>query len=219
MSSGQTIDVQSVRVPAGTVYLDGDLVVPGGAKGLVMFAHGSGSGRNSPRNRFVAESLNARGFGTLLLDLLTPKEEEMDERTRRLRFDIPMLARRLCGAADWLEEYPQTSALHLGLFGSSTGAAAALIVAAQRRRVQAVVSRGGRPDLAGEALPQVQCPVLLMVGGWDEDAIGLNREALHHMRTLTRLTVVPGATHLFEEAGKLEDVARLAGEWFEMYLS
>jgi putative phosphoribosyl transferase len=218
--SSQTIDVQSVRVPAGTVYLSGDLVVPGGAKGLVMFAHGSGSGRHSPRNRFVAESLNARGFGTLLLDLLTQQEEEIDDRTRHLRFDIPMLAQRLVGAADWLAEYPQTSEMPLGLFGASTGAAAALIVAAQRsRRVYAAVSRGGRPDLAGEALPHVQCPVLLIVGGWDQDVMELNREALHHMRTLTRLTVVPGATHLFEEAGKLEDVARLAGDWFEMYLN
>jgi putative phosphoribosyl transferase len=220
MTTGQTIDVQSVRVPAGTVYLDGDLVVPGGAKGLVMFAHGSGSGRHSPRNRFVAESLNARGFGTLLLDLLTEQEEEVDDRTRHLRFDIQMLAQRLVGAADWLAEYPQTSEMPLGLFGASTGAAAALIVAAQRsRRVYAAVSRGGRPDLAGEALPHVQCPVLLIVGGWDQEVMELNREAMAHMRTLARLTVVPGATHLFEEPGKLEDVARLAGEWFEMYLS
>jgi dienelactone hydrolase len=217
--TSQTIDVQSVRVPAGTVYLGGDLVVPSGARGLVMFAHGSGSGRHSPRNRFVAEALNARGFGTLLLDLLTQQEEEIDERSRHLRFDIPMLARRLAGAADWLGEYPQTASLHLGLFGASTGAAAALIVAAQRRRVHAVVSRGGRPDLAGEALPHVEAPTLLLVGGWDEEVVELNREALRQMRTLVRLTVVPGATHLFEEAGKLEDVARLAGEWFEMDLN
>src|SRR5262249_40469904 len=198
----QTIDMQSVRVPAGAVYLDGDLVIPPRARGLVMFVHGSGSGRHSPRNRFVAESLNARGLGTLLLDLLTAEEEEIDERRGQLRFDIPMLARRLVGAADWLGEHPQTSTLPLGLFGASTGAGAALIVAAQRPgRVRAVVSRGGRPDLAGEALPHVEGPVLLVVGGGGQGVVGVHRGAMRHMRTLRRLTRGPGATPLFREAG------------------
>jgi pimeloyl-ACP methyl ester carboxylesterase len=206
---------EAVRVPAGSVYLEADLVIPGGAKGLVMFAHGSGSGRKSPRNRFVAESLNERGLGTLLLDLLTEEEEEIDERTRHLRFDIPMLARRLVFAADWLEEYAPTAALGLGLFGASTGAGAALIAAAERpERVRAVVSRGGRPDLAGSSLARVKCPTLLIVGGWDQPVIEMNKEAMAHMVCETRLTIVPGATHLFEEPGKLEEVARLAGEWF-----
>jgi dienelactone hydrolase len=208
-----------MRVPVEDVSLEGDLEIPAGARGLVMFAHGSGSGRHSPRNRFVAESLNARRLGTLLLDLLTEEEEVLDERTRHLRFDITMLARRLVFAADWLAENPSTATLPLGLFGASTGAGAAMIVAAQRsRRVQAVVSRGGRPDLAGDALPHVECPTLLIVGGWDAPVIELNRDAMARMRCTTRLTIVPGATHLFEEPGKLEEVARLAGEWFGMYL-
>ena len=208
-----------VRVPVGEVSLEGDLTIPAGARGIVMFAHGSGSGRHSPRNRLVAESLNARGLATLLLDLLTEEEEVIDERTRHLRFDIPMLAQRLAFAADWLAEHPEGVDLALGLFGASTGAGAALIVAAQRPKlVCAVVSRGGRPDLAGEALPQVECPTLLIVGGWDAPVIELNKEAMAHMRGLVKLTVVPGATHLFEEAGKLEAVAKLAGDWFERYL-
>jgi dienelactone hydrolase len=214
------VEAQHIGVPAGLVCLDGDLAIPTGAKGLVMFAHGSGSGRMSPRNRFVSESLNARGLGTLLLDLLTPQEEEVDEQTRHLRFDIPMLAGRLVAAADWLMEQPPTAKLPLGLFGASTGAGAALIVAAQRSKiVHAVVSRGGRPDLAGEALPQVHCPTLMIVGAWDQPVMALNKEAMARMRATTRLVVVPGATHLFEEPGALEEVARVAGEWFEMYLS
>jgi dienelactone hydrolase len=213
------VEAHAVRIPAGEVVLDGDLALPADAKGLVMFAHGSGSSRHSPRNRQVAESLNGRGLGTLLLDLLTTKEEDVDEEIRHLRFDIPTLARRLVGAADWLAEESSTAHLPLGLFGASTGAGAALIVAAQRpKAIHAVVSRGGRPDLAGEALPHVHCPTLMLVGGWDTPVIELNREAKSHMRALTRLIVVQGATHLFEEPGKLEEVARYAGEWFEMYL-
>jgi dienelactone hydrolase len=158
-------------------------------------------------------------MGTLLLDLLTAKEEEVDEQTRHLRFDIPMLAGRLVAAADWLMEQPPTASLPLGLFGASTGAGAALIVAAQRPKlVQAVVSRGGRPDLAGDALPHVHCPTLMIVGAWDQPVLALNREAMVRMRATTRLAVVPGATHLFEEPGTLEEAARLAGEWFEMHL-
>jgi putative phosphoribosyl transferase len=219
MLSRTAVEVNQVRVPAGCVFLEGDLKLPDAASGLVMFAHGSGSGRHSPRNRLVAEALNARGLGTLLLDLLTHEEEQVDEQSRHLRFDIPMLARRLAFASDWLSEYTPTRSLPLGIFGASTGAGAALIVAAQRRQlVRAVVSRGGRPDLAGEALPHVECPTLFIVGGFDVPVIELNREAMAHMRGDTRLVVVPGATHLFEESGKLEEVGALAGKWFSKHL-
>jgi dienelactone hydrolase len=210
------VEGQQVQLPAGAVFLDADLVVPPNAKGLVMFAHGSGSGRHSPRNRYVAHTLNVRGLGTVLLDLLTIEEEQIDEQTRHLRFDIPMLARRLVFAADWLAGHEPTQGLRLGLFGASTGAGAALIVAAERpEMIKAVVSRGGRPDLAGAALGQVRCPTLLIVGSEDSSVIKMNRDAMTHMRCTVNLEIVFGATHLFEEPGALERVAYLAGEWFE----
>lgn len=207
------------QVPVGDVALDGDLVIPDTAKGIVLFAHGSGSGRHSPRNRMVAETLNERGLGTLLVDLLTPEEEEVDRVTGELRFDIDLLARRLIGAIDWLREEPTTSSLSIGLFGASTGAAGALVAAAERPdEVAAVVSRGGRPDLAFDALPQVRAPTLLIVGGLDPVVIELNRQAWDYIRAEKRLVVVPGATHLFEEPGVLEAVARLAADWFSRFL-
>lgn len=207
------------QVPVGDVALDGDLVIPDTAKGIVLFAHGSGSGRHSPRNRMVAETLNERGLGTLLVDLLTPEEEEVDRVTGELRFDIDLLARRLIGAIDWLREEPTTSSLSIGLFGASTGAAGALVAAAERPdEVAAVVSRGGRPDLAFDALPQVRAPTLLIVGGLDPVVIELNRQAWDYIRAEKRLVVVPGATHLFEEPGVLEAVARLAADWFWRFL-
>jgi putative phosphoribosyl transferase len=208
-----------VRVAAGPVELEGNLVVPEGARGVVLFAHGSGSGRMSPRNRYVARVLQRAGLATLLIDLLTPEEEEVDLRTRHLRFDIGLLANRLTGATDWLSQNPETRHLHIGYFGASTGAAAALVAAAERPyKVGAVVSRGGRPDLAGEALSAVEAPTLLIVGGNDVPVIGMNREAMERLRTEKRLEIVPGATHLFEETGALEEVARLAAGWFAHYL-
>jgi len=202
----------SVSVDAG--QLTGDLTIPANAIGVVLFAHGSGSSRLSPRNRFVAQQLNARGLATLLIDLLTPDEEGVDEYTRELRFDIGLLADRLAACADWLAGDEQTSQLALGLFGASTGAAAALICAAsQPDRVKVVVSRGGRPDLAGDALPLVRAPTLLVVGGRDDVVLDLNRGAATRMTAETKLEIVPGATHLFEERGTLERVAELAGEW------
>ena len=205
----------SVLVPAASVTLQGDLVVPAAARGIVLFAHGSGSSRASPRNRFVATALQDAPLGTLLIDLLTSQEEAIDLRTRALRFDIPMLAERLVALVDWLGQDERTARLAVGLFGASTGAAAALIAAATRPdAVRAVVSRGGRPDLAGAYLPSVRAPTLLIVGGWDEVVIELNREAQAALRCPNALEVVPGATHLFEEPGKLEEVARLAQRWF-----
>jgi dienelactone hydrolase len=203
-----------VTVPVGDATLEGDLVVPDGASGIVPFAHGSGSGRHSPRNRRVAATLNQAGIGTLLVDLLTPAEEEVDLYTREHRFDIELLARRLIAAIDWLRQGPYAQ-LPIGLFGASTGAAAALVAAAARPdAVTVVVSRGGRPDLAGRALELVRAPTLLIVGGADEVVLELNRRALDVLRAEKRLVVVPGATHLFEEPGTLEEVARLAAEWF-----
>jgi dienelactone hydrolase len=208
-----------VRVPVGDAALDGDLVVPDGAAGIILFAHGSGSSRHSRRNRMVAEKLNGQGFGTLLVDLLTAEEEEVDRVTAEPRFDIDLLAGRLIGATDWLREEPTTSSLGIGLFGASTGAAAALVAAAERPgEVGAVVSRGGRPDLAGDALPRVRAPTLLIVGGRDPVVLELNRQAQEHLRTENQLVVVPGATHLFEEPGALEVVSSLAAEWFSRYL-
>jgi pimeloyl-ACP methyl ester carboxylesterase len=206
-------------VQVGDAALDGDLVVPDGAAGIVLFAHGSGSSRHSRRNRMVAEKLNGQGFGTLLVDLLTAEEEEVDRVTAEPRFDIDLLAGRLIGATDWLREEPTTSSLGIGLFGASTGAAAALVAAAERPgEVGAVVSRGGRPDLAGDALPRVRAPTLLIVGGRDPVVLELNRQAQEHLRTENQLVVVPGATHLFEEPGALEVVSSLAAEWFSRYL-
>jgi putative phosphoribosyl transferase len=210
---------RDVRVPAGTVTLEGHLVIPEGAPGIVLFAHGSGSSRFSPRNRFVAHELQGAGLATLLIDLLTRSEEEVDRLTRELRFDIGLLAGRVVALVDWLREEEDTRDLSVGLFGSSTGAAAALIAAAQRpAAVSAVVSRGGRPDLAGEELPAVRAPTLLIVGGLDETVIELNREARARLRCPSQLEIVPGATHLFEEPGKLEAVAQLARDWFVEHL-
>jgi dienelactone hydrolase len=211
---------EQVRVAMGAVRLEGNLSVPQGARGVVLFAHGSGSGRHSPRNRFVARQLRAANLATLLLDLLTEEEEAEDRHTAHLRFDIGLLADRLIGATRWLAEQPQTAGLSVGYFGASTGGGAALVAAARcADRIQAVVSRGGRPDLAGEALPLVQAATLLIVGGADEPVIGLNRKAFDQLgAAVKQLVIVPGATHLFEESGKLEEVARLASEWFKRYL-
>jgi dienelactone hydrolase len=210
---------RSVMVSAGPVELEGTLGVPEGARGVVLFAHGSGSGRRSPRNRHVAGLLRQAGLATLLIDLLTREEEEVDLRTGHLRFDIGLLARRLLGASGWLKDKPETGNLRIGYFGASTGAGAALVAAAERpSRVGAVVSRGGRPDLAGEALSRVQAPTLLIVGGKDVPVIAMNEEALGLLRAEKRLEIVPGATHLFEEPGALEEVSRLAADWFVRHL-
>jgi dienelactone hydrolase len=207
-------------VPAGVVTLEGDLTVPEGAQGVVLFAHGSGSSRHSPRNGRVARLLNEARLATLLVDLLTPDEEVAERRTGHLRFDIGLLAERLVEAADWLGRQPETQDLALGCFGASTGAAAALVAAATRpHTVTAVVSRGGRPDLAGQALPLVRAPTLLVVGGDDRTVLELNRQAGERLRCEKRLVVIPGATHLFEEPGALEEVARLARDWFERHLA
>jgi dienelactone hydrolase len=208
----------AVRVPVGSVTLDGDLSLVDSAQGVVLFAHGSGSSRHSPRNRYVAQVLRQAGLATLLLDLLTRDEEAVDLQTRHLRFDIDLLAERLVGATDWLANHPEARGLAVGYFGASTGAGAALKAAAQRP-AGAVVSRGGRPDLAGPALPHVQAPTLLIVGGRDVSVVGLNEKALARLGTRDKqLVIVPGATHLFEEPGTLEEVARLAAEWFSRYL-
>ena len=210
---------QLVRVTADSVELEGNLSVPAGATGVVLFAHGSGSSRHSPRNQYVSRALRQGGLGTLLIDLLTPDEEREDILTARLRFDIGLLTRRVVGASDWLVQDPFTASLRIGYFGASTGAAAALAAAAERPElVGAVVSRGGRPDLAIPVLPGVKAPTLLIVGGDDYQVIEMNREALAHLHTEKRLEIVPGATHLFEEEGALEQVARLARDWFVRYL-
>lgn len=211
---------RSVVVGAGGVELEGDLAIPQGARGIVMFAHGSGSSRHSSRNRFVAEVLRDGGLGTLLLDLLTPEEEQVDVRTRHLRFDIDLLADRLIGAMQWLDSQDETRGLAVGLFGASTGGGAALVAAARRPNgVGAVVSRGGRPDLAGEELRYVRAPTLLIVGGRDTVVIELNKQAMRQMVAPVELVIVPGATHLFEEPGTLEQVAQLARDWFVRHLA
>jgi pimeloyl-ACP methyl ester carboxylesterase len=213
-----TADERTVRIPVGRVTLEGDLIVPPHARAVVLFAHGSGSSRFSARNKHVAAQLREHGFATLLIDLLTPNEEAIDERTAEYRFDIARLAERLVGAVEWLGNEPLTSILPVAIFGASTGGGAALVAAAERPgRVAAVVSRGGRPDLAGAALGRVEAPTLLIVGGADAQVLELNREALTHMQATTRLDVVPGATHLFEEPGALDEVARLAAEWIETH--
>ena len=214
------MEEREVRVPVGAVTLEGNLGIPDDARGIVLFAHGSGSGRHSPRNRYVAEALREAGLATLLIDLLTPEEEEVDLRTRHLRFDVGLLAERLAGATEWLAQEPNTQDLRVGYFGASTGAGAALVAAAERpEEVGAVVSRGGRPDLAGNALSHVRAPTLLIVGGNDEPVIGMNREAMEQIRAKKELEIVPGASHLFEEPGALEEVSRLAAGWFTRNLS
>jgi dienelactone hydrolase len=216
----ETGEERLVHVRAGIVTLTGNLVVPDGASGVVLFAHGSGSSRLSPRNRSVARRLSERGLATLLIDLLTPEEERVDIQTAHLRFDIDLLADRLAGAKEWLTEQPNTRDLRIGYFGASTGAAAALVAAAvQPESIGAVVSRGGRPDLAGNLLPRVQAPTLLIVGGEDRPVIEMNRDALAQLTCKKRIEIVPGATHLFEEPGALEAVARLAGDWLLAHLA
>jgi len=209
-----------VRVAAGPATLEGTLSVPEEARGVVLFAHGSGSSRHSPRNRRVARLLNEAKLATLLVDLLTPDEEAIDLRTAHLRFDINLLAERLIRATDWLIQQADLRGLRIGYFGASTGAGAALVTAAERpQTVGAVVSRGGRPDLAGPALPHVLAPTLLIVGGNDFQVLEFNHVALAQLRCEKRLVIVPGATHLFEEPGALDEVARLAREWFDRYLA
>jgi putative phosphoribosyl transferase len=208
------------QIPAGRAVLSGNLTIPENAMALVLFAHGSGSSRHSPRNQFVARTLNRAGLETLLFDLLTPEEEALDINTREHRFNIGLLAERLVHATKWTREEAQTRHLRIGYFGSSTGGAAALVAAAELPQdVGAVVSRGGRPDLAGDALPRVQAPTLLIVGGNDDVVIELNEMARDQMRCEVKLEIIPGATHLFEEPGALEQVAKLASDWFSLHLS
>src|SRR5205823_14250769 len=208
-----------VVIPVGDVTLQAAFTLPGSARGVVAFAHGSGSGRHSPRNRDVADVLDDGSFGTVLADLLTEEEERIDLHTGELRFDIDLLARRVTAVVGWLAATPETAALPTGLFGASTGGAAALVAAAERpEEATAVVSRGGRPDLARDALPRVSAPTLLIVGGRDEVVIELNRQAYDQLQTEKRVDVVPGATHLFEEPGTLERVAELATQWFSSHL-
>lgn len=219
--SGTTLasETVQVRIPTGEETLDGDLTLVPGASGLVIFVHGSGSSRFSSRNRFVATHLQSRGLATLLMDLLTPDEERVDLHTRALRFDIPLLAARVTDTLRWAHTKRRTREHRLGLFGASTGAAAALIAAADHPdEVSAVVSRGGRPDLAAGALPRVRCPTLLLVGGLDRQVLELNEEARAAMRVPVELAVIPGATHLFEEPGTLEKVAREAADFFHRHL-
>jgi dienelactone hydrolase len=210
---------REVQILSGEALLQGNLIIPAGAEGVVLFAHGSGSSRHSPRNQFVARTIREAGVGTLLFDLLTREEEAIDARTAHLRFDIGLLARRLVDATNWVNADDETSQLKVGYFGSSTGGGAALLAAAHLgETIGAVVSRGGRPDLAGDALPQVKSPTLLIVGGLDYPVIEMNREAYEKLRCKKELKLVPGATHLFEEPGTLEQVARLAADWFQKYL-
>jgi len=207
--------MSEVQIQAGRAGLPGDLTIPEGAAGLLLFAHGSGSSRHSPRNQFVARTLNRAGVGTLLFDLLTPEEEALDIYTREHRFNIGLLAERLMHATKWAGQQKETRDLRIGYFGSSTGGAAALVAAAELPQdVGAVVSRGGRADLAGDALPKVEVPTLLIVGGNDDIVIKLNEMARDRMRCEVKLEIIPGATHLFEEPGALEQVAKLASDWF-----
>ena len=207
-----------VKIPFGGVVLNGNLNVPSDAKGIVLFAHGSGSGRFSPRNQYVAKEFNHAKIGTLLFDLLTSEEEEEDIATAEYRFNIGLLAQRLVGATLWLKKDHLTRNCVLGYFGASTGAAAALIGAAKLPNdIVAVVSRGGRPDLAADYLPQVVAPTLLLVGGWDDEVIELNKQAMNQMSAEKKLVIVPGATHLFEEPGTLEEVAKFSIDWFLRY--
>ena len=209
-----------IQIPAGRAVLSGNLTIPENAAALVLFAHGSGSSRHSPRNQFVARTLNRSGLGTLLFDLLTPEEEALDLYTREHRFNIGLLAERLVQATNWATQQEQTRDLRIGYFGSSTGGAAALVAAAQLSQgIGAVVSRGGRPDLAGDALPKVHAPTLLIVGGNDDIVIELNEMARDQMRCEAKLVIIPGATHLFEEPDALEQVAKFASDWFVLHLT
>jgi dienelactone hydrolase len=217
-NSGHTVRARSraEQIPSGQIMLEGKLSIPAGATGAVLFAHGSGSSRHSPRNQFVAQTIRDAGVGTLLFDLLTPDEEAVDMSTRHLRFDIGLLAQRLVDATNWIKSKPDTSQLKIGYFGSSTGGGAALVAAATLGEdVGAVVSRGGRPDLAGDALPLVKSPTLLIVGGLDHAVIRLNEQAYRELRCEKELAIIPGATHLFEEPGTLEKVAKIAADWFQ----
>jgi putative phosphoribosyl transferase len=208
-----------VEIQISDNVLEGELIVPEEAKGVVVFAHGSGSSRHSPRNQFVARTIREAGNGTLLFDLLTHKEEREDQSTGEFRFNMPMLAQRLVETSTWLHRQPEMDSYGLGFFGSSTGGGAALVAAAELgSHVDAVVSRGGRPDLAAEALPKVQCPSLLLVGERDEVVIDLNRQAWARMRCPKELRIIPGASHLFEERGTLDQVAQAAADWFAQYL-
>ena len=220
-SVNTTLAPREVRIPVGDVWLYGDLVMPPGFRGLVLFAHGSGSGRHSARNRQVAQHLQHAGIATLLFDLLTAQEEQIDQHTREHRFNIPLLTRRMQDATAWAAAQPELQHAAIGYFGASTGSAAALIAAARLgRQIAAVVSRGGRPDLAGPvALAAVTAPTLLIVGGADDEVIKLNQQALAHLRSEKSLAIVPGATHLFEEAGALEQAAQLASSWFTTHLA
>ena len=219
-SSARISPTSEERIPVDGITLEGDLTIPEGAAGIVLFAHGSGSSRFSPRNRAVASELQAGGLATLLLDLLTVEEEQAEAATRHLRFNIELLATRLGAATDWIGRRADTRALPIGYFGASTGAAAALVAASHRRHIiRAIVSRGGRPDLAGEALGTVQAATLLIVGGLDTQVVALNQEAFRRLRCMKRIDIVPGATHLFEEPGALESVSRLARQWFDEYLA
>jgi len=215
----KTEEEKMVKIPAGNATIEGSLVIPLGAKGVVLFAHGSGSGRFSPRNQYVAKVLNKAGIATFLIDLLTKQEEEEDLQTGWFRFDINLLAQRLIGATEWLRKNPRTKNLAFGYFGASTGAAAAMISAAKLPEyVKAVVSRGGRPDLAWDYIPNVKVPTLFIVGGNDTVVIDLNKKAMQNFSAQKKLEIVPGASHLFEETGKLEEVAKLAASWFSKYL-
>jgi putative phosphoribosyl transferase len=219
-SSGKSKNNSEIRIPINSINLEGNLIIPEGAKGIVVFAHGSGSSRHSSRNQYVARELQKEGLGTLLFDLLTADEERIDMVTAHLRFDIDLLANRLVDVTNWLLINPDTEGLNIGYFGASTGAAAALIAAKEHSNsVKAVVSRGGRPDLAEKALPGVKAPTLLIVGGEDFQVIDMNQWAFDRLTVKEKqLKIVPGATHLFEEPGTLEEVAYLAGEWFKRYL-
>ncbi len=220
MSNLGDLSRQDVRIPSGSVQLEGELIIPEGASGIVVFAHGSGSSRHSPRNRYVAGVMRDANLGTLLFDLLTPEEEQIDIKTRHLRFDIGLLSRRLASAARWLMDREDSRDLSIGFFGASTGAAAALVAAAELgEKIGAVVSRGGRPDLAGESLSAVKAPTLLIVGGFDNVVIRLNEEALAHLDCKKELKIIAGATHLFEEPGTLEAAAGLAAGWFQYFLN
>ena len=208
-----------VRIQVGNVILEGELKLPANAPGVVLFAHGSGSSRHSPRNQFVAGVIREAGIGTLLFDLLTHDEEQQDAVSGALRFDIGLLAKRLVGVTRWLDKQPETKGLKVGYFGASTGGGAALVAAAELGdRISAVVSRGGRPDLAGDALPGVKSPTLLVVGGHDEMVICLNDDAFEKLRCEKDFRIVPGATHLFEEPGKLEQVAQISAHWFQTHM-